>query len=50
MAKKSSIKRASTRSTRQTGRSRSSKTQPGRQKQSESQMHRSEENMDREEE
>jgi len=48
MAKKSPTKRASTRSTRQTGRSR--KTQPGRQKQSESQAHRSEENMDMAEE
>ena len=50
MAKKSPTKRASTRYTRQTGRSRSSKTQPSRQKQSESQAHRSEENMDMEEE
>jgi hypothetical protein len=50
MAKKSPTKRASTRSTRQTGRSRSSKTQPDRQKQSESQAHRTEENMDMEEE
>jgi hypothetical protein len=50
MAKKSPTKRASARSTRQTGRSRSSKTQPSRQKQSESQAHRSEENMDMEEE
>lgn len=50
MAKKSPTKRASTRSARQTGRSRSSKTQPGRQKQSESQAHRSEENINMEEE
>jgi hypothetical protein len=50
MAKKSPTKRAPTRSTRQTGRSRSSKTQPGHQKQSESQAHRSEENMDMEKE
>jgi hypothetical protein len=50
MAKKSQTKRPSTRSTRQTGRSRSNKTQQGRQKQSESQAHRSEENMEMEEE
>jgi hypothetical protein len=50
MPKKSETKRPSTRSSRQTGRSRSSKTQQGRPKQSESQMHRSEENMDMEEE
>jgi hypothetical protein len=50
MAKKSQTKRASNRSTRQTGRSRSNKTQQGRQKQSESQTRRSDENMDMEEE
>ena len=50
MAKKSETKRPSTRSTRQTGRSRSSKTQQGRQKQSESQMRRTNANMDMEEE
>lgn len=50
MPKKSETKRPSTRSTRQTGRSRSNKSQPGRQKQSESKMHRSEENIDMEEE
>jgi hypothetical protein len=48
MPKKSQTKRPSTRPTRQTGRSRSNKTQQGRQKQSESRMHRSEENMDME--
>jgi hypothetical protein len=51
MAKKSQTKRASSRSTRQTGRSRSgAKTQQGRQKQTESQTRRSEGNMDMEEE
>jgi hypothetical protein len=51
MAKKSQTKRATSRSTRQTGRSRSgSKTQQGRQKQSESPTRRNEENMDMEEE
>jgi hypothetical protein len=50
MPKKSETKRPSTRSSRQTGRSRSTKAQPGGRKQSESQMHRSEENMDMEEE
>lgn len=50
MPKKTQTKRPSNRSTRQTGRSRSTKTQQGRQKQSESPMHRSEENMDMEEE
>jgi hypothetical protein len=47
MPKKPATKRPSNRSTRQTGRSRSgSKTQQGRQKQSESQVQRSEANMD----
>lgn len=50
MPKKSETKRPSTRPSRQTGRSRSSKTQQGGRKQSESQMHRREENMDMEEE
>jgi len=52
MAKKSETKRSSTstRSTRQTGRGRSNKTQQGGRKQSEPQMHRSKENMDMEEE
>jgi hypothetical protein len=51
MPKKPATKRPSNRATRQTGRSRSgAKTQQGRQKQSESEMHRSEENMDMEEE
>ena len=50
MPKKSETKRPSTRSSRPTGRSRSSKTQPVRPKQSESQMRRNEENMDMEEE
>jgi hypothetical protein len=49
MRKKSETKRPSTRATRQGGRSRTRKTQPGRQKQSESQMHRGEEHMDMEE-
>jgi hypothetical protein len=48
MAKKSETKRPSTRSTRQTGRGRSTKGTQGRRKQSESQMHRSEEKMDME--
>jgi hypothetical protein len=50
MPRKSQTKRPSSRPTRQTGRSRSNKTQQGRRKQSESQMHRSEESMDMEEE
>jgi hypothetical protein len=50
MAKKSETKRSSTRSTRQTGRGRGTKTQPGSRKQSEPQMHGSEENMDMEDE
>ena len=51
MAKKSEAKRPSTRSSRQTGRSRSTKTQQGGRKQSESQMPRGQENnMDMEEE
>jgi hypothetical protein len=50
MPKKSQKKRSSTRSTRQTGRSRSNKTHPSRQKPSESQMNRSAANMDMEEE
>jgi hypothetical protein len=51
MPKKPATKRPSPRSTRQTGRSRSgSKTQQDRQKQSEPEMHRRQENMDMEEE
>jgi len=47
MPKKPATKRPSNRSTRQTGRSRGgSKTQQGRQKQSESEIHRRQENMD----
>jgi len=46
MAKKSETKRPSTRSPRQTGRGRGSKAPQGGRKQSEPQMHRSEENMD----
>lgn len=49
MPKKSDAKRPSTRSTRQTGRSRTNKGTQGREKQSESQMHRSEEKTDMEE-
>jgi hypothetical protein len=50
MPKKSETKRPSTRSTRQTGRGRSAKRKQGGQKQSESRMHRSEENVNMEEE
>ena len=50
MPRKSETKRPSTRSTRQSGRSRSNKTQQGRQKQTEPQNQRTEENMDVEEE
>ena len=46
MAKKSETKRGSSRSTRQTRRSGSGKSQQGRQKQSESQMNRGEDNID----
>jgi hypothetical protein len=50
MAKKSETKRSTTRPARRGGRSRSTKSQQGREKQSESQMRRSEENADMEEE
>jgi hypothetical protein len=50
MPKKSETKRPSTRSTRQSGRSRSTKGQQGRQKQAEPQTHRNEEHMEMEEE
>ncbi len=50
MPRKSETKRPSTHSTRQSGRTRSSKTQQGRQKQSEPQTQRNDENRDTEEE
>jgi hypothetical protein len=50
MPRKSETKRPSTRSTRQSGRSRSNKAQPGLQKQTEPQNQRNEEHMEMEEE
>jgi hypothetical protein len=50
MPRKSETKRPATRSTRQSGRSRSNKTQPGRQKQTEPQNQRTEETVEMEEE
>jgi len=50
MPRKSETKRPSTRSTRQSGRSRSGKTQPGRQKQTEPLNERTDEATDTEEE
>ena len=50
MPKKSETKRASTRPSRQPGQGRSTKGTQGRQKQSETEMHRGEEKMDTEQE
>jgi len=50
MPRKSETKRPAPRSTRQSGRSRSNKTQPGREKQTEPQNQRNEEHMEMEEE